>query len=323
MAQTSSEIAAARKWFEEGIGHEEAGRWQQALTSFRQAAQVKQTPQILFHQGLCEKHLGLLVEAELSLSRAASMARKQNLGEVERAANTELEEVRERTPVIHIELPAGKEPDEVRLDGETLSPVFLTKPVPVNPGSHELVIVAGGVETRKSTSIQERETATIRFESWPAPSPGPASPPPATAPPPSPAPGPREPVTPPPSSPPTDSGDSASHSTLAWTLVAGGVLAAGGGVAFWMQRNEQLDRIDDICPSRGQCPPDRKTEVDDLEGKGTTYSALGIGLIGTGLAAATVGVVILSTGDDSEQSSAAIAPVVGPGQAGAWVQGRF
>ena len=324
MAQTSSEIAAARAWFEEGIVHEEAGRWQQALDSFRRAAQVKKTPQILFHQGLCEKHLGLLVEAGLSLSRAVSMAHKENLEKVEQAANTELKEVRGRTPSIRIVLPSGERPDHVLLDGEELSPVFLTQPVPVNPGTHEVKLITGEASVQQSATVKEQDVATLRFESLPirepaAPTPAElptaaSSTAPATA---SPGPAPTAPA------PPLDS-HASGNSTLAWSLLGAGVLATAGGVTFWLKRNDQLQKIDDICPSRDQCPQERKGEVDDLESKGTVYGGVGIGLLGAGLAAATVGVVLLSSGDEgSGQPNASISPVLGPGQAGAWLQGRF
>lgn len=312
VAQSPSEIAAAAQWFEEGLAHEEQGRWNEALQSFRRAAQVKQTAQILFHQGLCEKHVGLLVEAALSLSRSAAMAWRDNLDKVERAANTELDDVRLRTPSIQVVLPDGRQADKVMLDGKELSQVFLTQPIPVNPGSHEVVVVSGSAEMRETVVVAERDRSTVRFQTSRTEAPSEAPPV-------------EEPVSTPQVAPvgdtPPDAGSPAETNTLAWVLTGSGLLALGGGALFWMKRNDQLSRIDDICPTRDSCPAGREDEVQDLESKGTTYSGLGLGLFGVGAVTTAIGVVILFGTEDE-------APVtVGahwlPGQTGASIGGSF
>lgn len=319
-AQAPPEIAAARQWFEEGLAFEEQGRWTEALESFRRAAQVKKTAQILFHQGLCEKHVGLLVEAALSLSRSASMARQDGLEAVERAANIELREVRERTPALHIVLTQGQRPEKVTLDGEQLSPVFLSQPVPVNPGEHVIVVFAGGKELRRIVSVAEGDVVKARFEALATqPSAAVSSTAAVSAPPDVPAGSPET------SGRPTalDGASTESGNVLAWTLVGGGVLAIAGGSLFWSKRNEQLDRIDDICSSRDQCPPDRRGEIDDMESKGRIYSGLGLGLLGAGIASTATGVVLLIVDGANAEPLAILGPVFGPAHAGATLQGRF
>src|SRR5689334_16529333 len=48
----------ARAQFQQGLALETAGDWAGALSLFVQVAAVKLTPQVRFHVGLCEEHLG-------------------------------------------------------------------------------------------------------------------------------------------------------------------------------------------------------------------------------------------------------------------------
>ncbi len=322
MAQTASEIAAARQWFEEGLALEEQGRWQEAHALFRRAAEVKQTPQLLFHQGLCEKHMGRLVEAILSFSRSVATAKQAGLAKVEKEAQAELADARERAPVLQIVLPEGVQPDRVTLDGVELSPVFFREPFPVNPGTHEVVVVRGATRIAKSVTLEERTSSRVSFDlasdaEPPATYTGVAEALPAPAAPPAPArSAPHDPKNEP-------SEDTEGSPTLAWSLVGAGVLAVAGGGWFWMKRGDELDRIDDICPTRDQCPLDRKSEVEEIRSRGTTYSTVGLGLAGLGLASMAVGGVLLLGSDASGSMRAEVVPVGGVGRAGAFVRGTF
>ncbi|PKN48353.1 MAG: hypothetical protein CVU63_05310 [Deltaproteobacteria bacterium HGW-Deltaproteobacteria-20] len=316
MAQTASEIAAARQWFEGGLALEEQGRWDEALALFRRAAEVKQTPQLLFHQGLCEKHTGLLVKSILSLSRSVGMARQAGLGKVEEGAQVELTDARERAPVLQIVLPEGVQPDRVMLDGIELSSVFFREPFPVNPGVHEVVVARGATRTAKSVTLEERASARVSFDLASDTEP-PAT---HTAVAEAPVAGPTRPARGPTEKPSTDT--EGSH-TLAWSLVGAGALAVAGGGWFWMKRGDELERIDGICPTRDQCPLERKSEIEDMKSRGTTYSSVGLGLAGLGVASVAVGGVLLFGSENSASTRAEVVPVGGPGHAGALVRGRF
>jgi len=130
-AQTASEIAAAKEWFAEGKQLEDRGDWAGALDRFRRAAAVKKTAQILFHQGLCEKHTGALVEAIVSLSRAVELARASSNAQVEKAATAELEDVRARVPSIQLLPPPEGAPTRVLIDGNEISSAMVGQPMPV------------------------------------------------------------------------------------------------------------------------------------------------------------------------------------------------
>lgn len=321
-AQTASEIAAAKEWFAEGKALEDKGDWAGALERFRRAAAVKKTPQILFHQGLCEKNTGALVEAIVSLSRAVDMARSAKNTQVESSANTELEDARARVPSLRLVPPEGASPARVYLDGSAISAAMLGQPMPVNPGKREIRAEFDSGVFERTIELSERQSETIALQAPPPQTP--SVPPPAavssSAPPvPAAPPAPSSPA-PAPSAPSGTLSDSSS--TLPWILVGGGVVAAGGGLLFWMKRNGEIDELDRICPQRDACPPSRESEVNDAKSRGTLYSALGLGLMGVGaVSLATGGYLLL--GNESSDSRAALVPMAGPKTAGAAVTGRF
>ena len=82
-ARTSkSAIDRARAQFQQGLALETAGDWTGALDLFQQVALVKLTPQVRFHIGLCEEHLGHLVAALGDYELAAHEADEAKVAEV-------------------------------------------------------------------------------------------------------------------------------------------------------------------------------------------------------------------------------------------------
>lgn len=316
-AQSASEIALAKQWFSEGMALEEKGQYAQALERFKSAAGVKKTPQILFHVGICELKTGALVEAIVSLERALELAKSEKNSQVESAATSELSALRPRVPVLEITW-KGAAPTSVTLDGNALSPASIKAPIPVNPGSHELVAEYPGGKQTKSFQVAERDRAKLEIEAVageappatkPEPPPKPSEPPPAPAPPPAePAPAPA----------------ATGGSIVPWLFIGGGVVATAGGFYMWKLRGDQIDSLDAICPTEDTCPAHRQGEVDDLESKGKTYSTLGIAFWGVGAAAlATGGYLLLSTPSREKAAGTRVAPAVAPGFAGAALSGRF
>jgi hypothetical protein len=320
-AQTASEIAAAKQWFAEGKKLEDAGDWAGALERFRRAGSVKQTPQILFHQGLCEKNTGALVEATVSLSRAVDMARAAGNKQVEQSAADMLADIRPRVPSLRIVAAEGGAPTRVLLDGAVLSEAMLGQAMPVNPGSREVVAEFPGGQFKKAVQLAEGQTETVKLE---APAAATPPPPPSALPGREEAPPPATPAAPPapPQTPPTADTGTGDPSVVPWVLVGGGVVAAAGGVVFWLKRNGEIDDLDAICPQRDACPASRESEVDDAKSRGTTYSALGLGLMGIGVASLATGTYLL-LGSSESGTQAALVPAGGPGSAGASVIGRF
>jgi hypothetical protein len=105
-------------------------------------------------------------------------------------------------------------------------------------------------------------------------------------------------------------------------LIGGGVVATVGGFYLWSLRADQISKLDEICPHKDACPPERESEVDDLEGKGRLYTTLGIGSWVLGGAALAAGGFLL-LGSSSSEAGVSVSPALGPRTAGASVAGRF
>lgn len=312
--QTASEIAAAKQWFTQGIALEEQGQFAEALEQFKKALAVKKTPQIVFHVAICELKTGALVEALVDFGRAAELAKAEGNDQVESAANAELVTLRPRIPSVEIVIQGKTTPTRVLLNGTEIATATLGTPIPVNPGTHEVVAEFEGGPVRRKVSVAERAHTKLEI----------AAPAATTD-----APG-RPPVAPPANSPthagPADPGPRAvatSPSVLPWVLVGGGIVFAAGGFYSWKVRGDQVDALDELCEARDRCPAEQAGEVDDLESKGKTYTALSFVGWGVGAAAITVGTVMLLGSSSKERASAEWAPVVGPGFSGASLRGRF
>jgi hypothetical protein len=311
-AQTAQEIAAAKKDFAEGIALEEKSSFAEALVHFRKAAAVKKTPQILFHVGLCESKTGALLEAAETLGQAMQLARGESNDKVESAAKGELDAVQARIP--RLELAIVGQPESVTIDGK---PAATDKPVPLNPGSHQVVAHYASGDVTNTVAVTEGAEAKLELRP-PAAAPvepvGPMGPAPSqqtSAPSPAPA---------TPSGPEVDRGTGGGSDALAWVLVGGGAVAVIGGFVTWKLRGDQIDTLDSLCPAADQCPRERESEVEDAKSKGGLYSTLSVGLWGVGAAAlGTGGYLLLGSSSDS----ARVAPALGPGVAGAQVSGRF
>ena len=310
-AQSAEAIAAAKKDFADGIALEEQGKFAQALVKFRSVAKVKETPQILFHVGLCESKTGALVEATQTLRRAVDTAHAEGNDKVESAAQGELDAATARLP--RLVLAVVGQPTSVEVDGQT---VVIDRPVPLNPGSHQ--IVAHYADGDVTTNVTVAEGATAKVELAPPAAGGTAEPtgPVVSAPSqqnqnPVAAPHPAQ----------VDRGTPKTHDdTLAWVLVGGGAALVVGGFVTWKLRGDQIDTLDSICPASDQCPRARESEVEDAKSKGSLYSTLSVGLWGVGAAVlGTGGYLLLGSSSDS----ARVAPAVAPGVAGAQLSGRF
>src|SRR5580658_373897 len=107
----------AKQWFADGLAREEKADWAAALDLFRRAVQVKRTPQIVYHVGLCESRSGGLVEALVDLDSAATLARTAHADDVVTAAKAELADVKARIPTLDVRVSGDAAPARFVVDG--------------------------------------------------------------------------------------------------------------------------------------------------------------------------------------------------------------
>jgi hypothetical protein len=310
---SAAELASARDLFAEARRAEENGQWSEALSKLLVVANVKMTPQVRFHLGLCQEHIGQLVEALNSFERAKSEATEQNLPIVVDEAKEHTANVRARLPKLLIVLPAGTADAKIEVDGQIVASVLLSRPLLFDPGPHKIVATAPGRVFSREVTVAEKEEKQVDVVFSPAP---------VSVAPPAPVDAAHTGQTASTTHTRATSSDemSASGSSrrspmLGWVAVgAGGVALVGASVSFIVRQNA-LSHIDDVCPNHQGCP----RSLEDSQTKARTFGALGLALGVVGGASVITGVVLLVK-QHSETATAAglsVTPWMSAGGAGA------
>ena len=144
-ADEAARLTEARGKFQQAIELEQAGNWGGALRLFREVGQVRMTPQVRFHIGVCEENLGRLAVAlgsyELALRDAESVG-----GDFSVEVTQKVEALRARIPKIVVERGPGAEAAIIELDGVALGASSIGIELPVDPGPHAISARAPGHE---------------------------------------------------------------------------------------------------------------------------------------------------------------------------------
>jgi len=298
---SAAELASARSLFNEARAAEEQGDWQNALARLDAVAKVKMTPQVRFHLGLCQEHLGRLLEALNNLERAASEGAEQNLSTVVAEAREHASSVRVQLSKLSIILPPGTDA-RVEVDGQVVASVLLSRPVAFDPGPHKILATAPGLSFSRDVSVVEGEEKRIDVAFTRVPlSPKSGEPPPAA-----PAPSDSGGVG-------TDASPAPSTRWLGWVAVGVGGAALVGASASLIVRQGAINDINSGCPTHRDCPRQLESSQDTARTFGTVGTILGI----AGGATAITGVVLLLQSRGQARSKVAVAPFVTYGAIGA------
>jgi hypothetical protein len=301
-APTEAELKAARKLFEQAQAHEAEGRWIDALGLLERILLVKETAGVRFHMALSRERLGQLLAAEADYRRAAELAGQMRSAEgnaIVEQTSAALAILKPRIPLLILRLPEGIPGLRVELDSVALDEAQLRRPIPRDPGTFSLRASAPGYEDlSRIVSLSEGGTQTIDLVLSRVASAASSAPPVPVAAPPTPEPPPRisRPVRWP-----------------GYTVGGATLVAAGGGVFFYLQHRRLRQETDAICADpRYRCDRvGRETRLSDYQ----TYGLIagGVALVGAGATA----YLLLAPGP--ERSGVALA--VGPGAVG--VTGRW
>jgi hypothetical protein len=305
---SAAELASARDMFSEARRAEDAGHWAEALVKLKAVANVKMTPQVRFHLGLCQEHTGHLVEALNSFEVARAEATEQGVGAVIDEARDHAASVRSRVPKLLIVLPAGADA-KVEVDGQAISSGLLARSLPFDPGRHTVSASAPGQAFSREVTIAEKEEKRIEVTFTPVPL---AAAPKSAASAPAPA------VTAPPPTPPSADTGTASigSSTMGWVVVGTGGIALAGAAITAVLRQDSISRIDELCPSHQDCRRSDQKNLEDSQSKARTFGALAVALGAGGGALVVTGIVLVLTSKEPPSTGAAVTPWVGANGAG-------
>jgi hypothetical protein len=315
---SATELAVARRLFEDAVRLEHESRWDLAASKLRDALAVKETPGLRFHLAHCEEQLGRLVEALISYDQARELiAAGAKAPDVEALLEPARKELEARVPYLLLVAPAEVERLEVELDGKAVARSVLGRPAPVNPAGHRVLARAPGYKDyAEQVQLAEGERRTLQLNMIPVASEigAPATPTPTPAP---------SPVKP-----------ESNTATPARTYVLAGeaaftVAGLGVGIGFWMAQNTAADRVDrlqsvldsaSLSGCEGSAPPescnDLWTAIEDYN-RARRFSTWGFAGAGVG-AAATILTYVL-------WPSSKVAPHVQTTANGTWlgVDGQF
>jgi hypothetical protein len=308
-AQDDAGRARAERAFKQALADEQAGLYEKALGELVEArtAAQRETPQILFHLGVCHAHLGKVIAARDELRAAVERAGQQGLGNVAATARAQLDQVQGRVATLALARSAPyRTPSAVAVDGVDVTGKAAA-PIEVDPGAHDVdVAFAEGAPVRLHVSVGEGEHRELSLAEAAPPAVLPPAPIPAPAPP-SPSGASAPPVAPGPEAPSAGAPSSSGGRTLGWIALGGGVALVAGGAVLWGLRQHEIDTLGPICGDRRQqCPQSAQSHIDS----GKLYDALGVTAFVAGGVAALTGGGLLLFGVSPSTTGARLTPVL-------------
>lgn len=299
-APSQKELAKARARFQQATELEQAGNYTQALEAFREVGQVRMTPQIRYHIGVCEEKLGKLLTAlgsyELALQEATSVD-----ASFAKEVEVRIGQLKARIPKLTVKRGESAKSGRVEIDGVSIGEGSLGTPLPFDPGPRVVEVKLG--ETTKfseTVTLAEGDSKEVVVEFAEASAlGGPATPPPVND---RPAP-------------------ARSGSALPWIIGGVGVAGLAAGGVFLVMKNQRVSQLEDACgPDKNQCPANEKGTYDDAK----TYNTLsmvgfGVGVVGMGVATT----LLLTQPSPKKKTGTFVAPAIGPGGGGVTAFGRF
>lgn len=310
-APDEAALTRARTQFQQALALEAAGNFAGALSLFQAVGNVKMTPQVRYHIGICEEGLGRLLLATGDYQLAITEGQESSSTTVVSEATERLDKLKSRIPRLVIKRGPGAEHATVVLDDTTLGSAAIGPEMPLDPGPHSLTAKATGHSPFTTTfSLAERElkeiTLTLAPEAAPqaSASAAPAAPP-----------------------PPSSAAEPTATAGPMWPVwVAGGVGVAGLAASgiFFALRQSAISDLDAQCgPQRNACPASSESTFNS----GKTYStlagvSLGVGVVGLGVAS-----VLFFTRDSGQPSTSSaqlrLVPSAPQTLGGASLLGRF
>lgn len=164
-AQSSSEVAAARSLFQEGLAAAREGRWEHARDRFERSYAIAPRPNTLLNLAGAQVQTGQLVAGAESYRRFLAEARSGAAARYRPQAEEALAEVERRIARLTVSVEGLTEADTVTLDGDELARAALGIEIPVDPGTRTIVVHRGDAErAREIVTLAEGERREITID---------------------------------------------------------------------------------------------------------------------------------------------------------------
>jgi hypothetical protein len=304
---SDADLEAARELFLQAEKDEDNGNWQSALEKLRTVAELRLTAGVRFHVALCQEHLGLIAAALSSYTQAANQAHQEDARDVLRLVGRRVAALDPRVPRLSVHVYSDAPDAVVTLDGSRLDTASLGEPIPVEPGSHELLATAPGHTPAKAIVTMHEHDSMVLDLKLEAAKPSPK--PPSLAP---------EPVRASAVSPATHSSPARHEHFAAMLWTTASVVMAAGGAAAYVLADRALDDGTATCRTRISTSPDAcSSERFAIRAWDATAAAAWTGALVAGVFA----VVLWATPERRTPSEPSIRLVTGP--TAILAEGRF
>ncbi|MBS2020549.1 MAG: hypothetical protein JST00_47275 [Deltaproteobacteria bacterium] len=272
---TAADAETALALYKDGKALREKGELPGALEKLKAAHALVETPITALELGKTYVQMGKLVEAREVLLSVSRIPVRKNESTKASDARTESEalaaQVKPRLASLTVRV-KGATPGKVQVDGVVVPPDAVSVPRILNPGSHVVVLDAGGKTTQTDVTLAEGEARELEIAPPEASAPPVVTPPPIVTPPPA-------PVVP----PPTSAGGMSPLVPVGFTIAGVGIVV---GAITGAMTLSSASTVKDACTSDGRCPSRAQSDIDAAKTTGT-ISTLGFVI---GLAGAAVGV---------------------------------
>jgi hypothetical protein len=326
--QGDAERAGARAVALQGVQAFNESRWKDSVDLFTRAESLVHSPIHLLYMARAHEKLGQLVQAyeayrkivreKLPADASAAMRNAQT------DAQKELPQLEPRLPYVNVVVEGGPPGAAVNvtMDGVAVPPALVGVSRPADPGEHKFQATAEGLQSDVVTLMLKegsKESIVLKLQPVAGQTPsGPVADPGAGS-----AGG---QVTLGPAATPSEDGMSKAKKLRIGSYVAFGVgaVGVGAGTFFLISGLGKRGDADDLCSvSGGNCPLEKKSEVDSLDSDANSALTLSLVGYGVGVAGVATGVVLYMMSKKQEAATAdtGIKPWVAGNMLG--VQGKF
>jgi hypothetical protein len=283
--------ALAEALFREAKDLVEKDKIAEACSKFAESQRLDPKLGTLLYLATCHEQEGKTATAWVEFNEAAALAARTNQPEREKIA-------RERARILERDLPnltlktTSPEPGmQVELDGRPFPASGLGTAVPIDPGTHQLVVTAPRKQTWRHEVVAEKGgTLTVQIPALPAKQE--AAPAPAPAP---------VPVRPSPETPDDGSG----KRTVGWVLVGAGGIGLVAGTIFGVRASSLESDARVLCPDP-KCPTQEGVTMHEDASRNALVSTVAMG---AGVVAAGVGLFLILSSPSPPRAAGRPTPV--------------
>ncbi len=312
---TNDQKFQAQRLFMKGRDLAAKKKCDEAVVEFRASLVVVASPNARFALARCLIETGKLTDAYIELSKTISdaralAAREARYGDTADAAEVERKEVAAKIVLLTLKVDHASEGTGVRIGDRDLTRDALGEPIPVMPGTIEIIVTNGGKEVARTTLTVGPGETTVALD---------AEPPKAPEPPPKPKPNsaidpndiPKDDAKPPPPPAPPPAPNNALRTSA---YVAGGIGAVGlitFGIFGALEKGTYSD-LQNACHN-GPCPP---SKADTVSSGKMQQTIANIGLVVGAVGVSTGVVLFVLSSPKSTPGGGTASVVVTPGWIG-------